>query len=347
MRITLNQLKNHLHKGLQSLYIIMGDEPLLIDETCQYLNKLARKLDFNERQAHTVTSRFKWDAIFSSNQALSLFSDKKIIELHIPTGKPGREGSNELIEMSNSLNSDTLLIICLPKLNMSSQKAKWFQALEKQGVVIDIRAIRPQDLPAWVERRLSRFKLHTNHEGLQLIADYCEGNLLAAKQAVERLSLLSSEGEIALADIQASLSDNSHYDVYQLLDCILQQNCQRSLSVFNNLKACNTEASLILWVLTKELRLLLQLRAALDQKQNLAGLWRQYGVWQQRQSLLQKHLKTYSQRDYQQLLHMAHQSDCALKGMSNHSVWDILQSLVLAMSAPNLLMSFTKMSLSA
>jgi DNA polymerase-3 subunit delta len=347
MKINLNQLKKNLQNGLQPLYIITGDEPLLIDETCQYLRKVAKKNDFNERQSYTVTGRFKWDAVFSESQALSLFSEKKIIELHIPTGKPGRDGAAQLVELSSALNQDTMLIITLPKLTMSSQKAKWFQNLEKNGTVIEIRAIRQTELPQWLAKRLGRYDLQVSPAGLQLIANYCEGNLLAAKQAVERLSLLSSSGEITLEDIQASLSDNSHYDVYQLLDCILQQDSQRSMVVFKSLKASNTEASLMLWVLSKELRLLMQLSTALATHQPLNTLWRQYGVWQQRQPLLQKHLKSFSLAHYQQLTSIAHQADCALKGMSSHSIWDVLQNLVLSMSSPKLLSTFTNMRLAA
>ena len=293
MKISLNQLKRHLQQGLQTLYVITGDEPLLIDETCQYLSKLAKKNEFNERQSYTVTGRFKWDAVFNDSQSMSLFSAKKIIELHIPSGKPGRDGAGQLIEFCDQLHSDTLLLITLPKLTQSSQKAKWFQALEKSGTVIEVRAIKASDLPSWLARRLSRYNLSASKAGLQLIADYCEGNLLAAKQAVERLSLLTSEGELSVDSIEDSLSDSSHYDVYKLLDSTLQLDAKRSMAILRNLQASNTEPSLLLWVFNKEIRLLLQLRTAMTQQNNLASLWRQFGVWQQRQPLLSKHLKTF------------------------------------------------------
>lgn len=332
MKINLDQLKDYVTKAIYPIYIVMGDESLLVDETCQYLKKLAHKNGFTESQRLHANAKFHWQDLFIEQQSLSLFSEKKLIELHLDSGKPGKIGSKALIEFAEQQISDTLLLLRLPKLNAATQKSKWFTQLENQGLAIMIWPIKPEQFPRWLSRRLQRAKLSTDPKGLKLLAELSEGNLLAAKQNIEKLSLLYTEGALSEQQIADCLSDNSHFDVYALLQTILQQDVDKSLMILHKLHSSNTEPSLILWVLHKELFLLADLARAQSEKQNLAPLWSKHGVWNNRQPLLKKHLQHFSYNDYLVLLQLAAKADQVLKGARTGNLWDILHNLTLGMS---------------
>lgn len=337
MKINLEQLKNHLSGELQPVYIVMGDEALLVEETCHYLKKLAKQQGYTETHLFQATAKFNWQELCNEQQSLSLFSDKKLLELHLDSGKPGKIGSKALSDFAASQAPDTLLLLRLPKLNAATQKSKWFTQLEQAGLAITIWPIKPEHFPNWLARRLQRAKLKTNTAGLKLLAELTEGNLLAAKQSIEKLSLLYNEGELSLAQIEACLSDSSHFDVYALLQTLLQQDTQKSLAVLNKLQASGTEPTLILWVLHKELFLLADLAKAQQAKQNLAPIWKQHAVWLNRQPLLKKHLHAFTYADYLFLLSQTASCDQILKGAKPGNLWQALHKLCLAMCNPNYL----------
>lgn len=334
MKINLEQLRNYVAGELLPVYIVMGDEALLVDETCRYLKKLAKQHGFTETHLFQANAKFNWQELFAEQQSLSLFSEKKLLELHLESGKPGKVGSKALGEFIASQENDTLLLLRLPKLNATAQKAKWFTQLEQAGLAITIWPIKAEQFPQWLARRLQRAKLKTNSAGLKLLAELTEGNLLAAKQNVEKLSLLYDEGDISVEQIEACLSDSSHFDVYALLQTILQQDTAKSLAVLNKLRASTAEPNLILWVLHKELFLLADVANAQQTKQNLAPIWKQHGVWHNRQPLLKKHLQHFTYTDYLSLLTKAAHCDQILKGATTGNIWQALHELTLAMSHP-------------
>lgn len=338
MQITLAQLKQSLQQhGLQPLYVLTSNEELLLQETADFLAKIAAKKGHTEKQSYTVQGHFKWQQLFADNQALSLFDEKKIIHLHLPSGKPGQEGAKQLMNYAEHLPPDSVTIIRLPWLNRTVQKSKWFNSLEQKGVVISIATISRQQFPLWLKKRLARHQLSCSNNSLNLIADYCEGNLLAAKQVIERLSLLYESGEISDQDVKDSISDNSRFDIYNLVDVALAMNVQQALNIFLHLKNQQVEPSLILWVLSKDIQLLYQLKTAQAQGEPLASLWKKHAVWSSRQGLLKKHLTQFSDKDYQHLLSLTHQADCALKGANRLSIWAVLENLVLLLSSTSLL----------
>ena len=330
MRIKLEQLKQQL-QPLKPIYIITGDEPLLIDEACRYIIKIAKQNNFTERQVIHAAAKFNWNELNNAKQSLSLFSEKKIIELHLPNGKPGTAGSLALLEYVAHLSAETLLILRLPKLPATSQQSKWFTTLEKLGVVINIWNITTAQLPHWISRRLARAKLNTSTQGLQMLATLSEGNLLAAKQNIEKLSLLYGERKLTVEQIETCLNDNAYYDIYTLLNSILDLNTVRSIKILKNLSATNVEATLILWVLTKEIRTLAQLAKAVEKGASLNDLWQPHGIWKQRQPLLRKHLTTLNYQHYLQLLQLAADCDQLAKGVGTGNIWLKLQQLVLQM----------------
>ena len=331
MKIKLEQLKTQLQQSLKPIYVITGDEPLLVEETSRYINKIAKQQGFSERKILQVSAKFNWDELAQETQSLSLFSEKKILELHIANGKPGKIGSASLIDYTNQPITDFLLIIRLPKLPKTSQKSKWFTTLEKNGVVINIWPISNEQLPNWIRRCLARVKLNTTAAGIAMLVDLSAGNLLAAKQNVEKLSLLYGEGEITATQIEVCLNDNAHYDIYALLNSVLALNPQESIKILNNLNAIGVEPILIIWVLSKEVRILAQLANAVAKGTALSQLWQQHGIWTQRQPLLKKHLQAMNYSRYLQILQQAAHCDRILKGVDNGEIWQSLQQLILNM----------------
>ncbi len=328
MKIRVEQLKAQL-QNLKPIYVITGDEPLLSEETNEYINKIAKQHGFNERKTIHTNANFNWQMLIETTQSLSLFSEKKIIELHLKNGKPGKDGGLILSEYAQSPLENNLLILRLPKLPTTSQKSKWFTALEQAGVVINIWPIKAEQFPHWLQRRLARAKLQTSAAGLNLLANLSAGNLLAAKQNIEKLTLLYQQGDITVEQIENCLSDSSTYDVYTLLNNSLAMDAKKSYKILQHLQAAHTEATLILWVFTKELRLLAQLAKALAEGKILNHLWQKYGVWQQRKILLQRHLTKTTYSQYLDLLQLAARCDRLIKGIESGNIWACLNELIL------------------
>ena len=331
MKIKLEQLKQQLQQTLKPVYIVTGDEPLVVDETCRYISKIAKQQGFNEQQLIQVTANCNWQELLYAQKALSLFSEKCILELNLPNGQPDKVGSASLIEYAHNPSTEKLLLLRLPKLPTVAQKSKWFTALETIGVVIFIHRVTFEQFPLWIKRYLNRVKLRTSAHGINMLTNLSAGNLLAAKQAIERLLLLYGEGELCTTQIAACLNDNAHYTVYALRDTILALDINQSINILHKLEASGTEATLILWVLTKEIRILAQLAQASANGVELGQLWQQYGIWQQRQPLLKTHLQVMNYHAYLQLLQAAGQCDQLIKGAATGDVWQALQQLVLRM----------------
>ena len=324
MKIKLEQLRQQLQQQLKPVYIVTGDECLLVDKACHYINTIAKQQGFQERKLIQATATFNWHEVRYAQQATSLFSEKCVIELHLPTDKLNNVGSASLLAYADNPPVKKLLLLRLPKLSTKAQKSKWFTALATIGVVITIDQVTAEQFPTWIKRYLAKAKLHVSDSGVDMLANLSAGNLLAAKQAIAKLSLLYGEGELSVTQIAACLNDNAHYNIYALLDSILVLDIGQSINILNKLKATGTAAPLILWVLTKEIRILAQLAQA-----TINGTtWQQYGIWSRRQSLLRRHLQVMHYRDYLQLLQSAAQCDLLIKGVIKGDIWQALQQLL-------------------
>ena len=335
MKIKLEQIATQLTKQLKPVYLICGDEPLLVDETSHYIRKFAKREGYDEHHLLPISANFKWEQLLTHRDSLSLFSDKKIIELNMASGKPGRQGAEALVKYSQAIPDSCLLIVRLPKMTAAMQKTKWFSSLEKIGVAIQIWPMTSERFPSWLTRRLKREKLSTTAEGINVLVDLTEGNLLAAKQSIEKLAILYGEGEISAQQIKACLSELNHFDVYKLLDSILLLKTAYVYKILRNLKASAVEPTLILWVLCKEIRTLAKLAKAKEAKQSLSELWQQHGIWQQRQALLRNHLGNFNYQDYLSLLLQAECCDHVIKGIETGDVWHELEQLIFSMLQKN------------
>jgi DNA polymerase-3 subunit delta len=262
MQLRPEQLRAHLDKPLAPLYLLHGDEPLLVIEAADAIRLTARRQGFTEREVIVAGTGFRWDDLFLAAGNLSLFGETKLIDLRIPSGKPGREGSEALQRYCKTLGSGTVTLITLPELDWQAKKAAWVTALSQAGVAIECNAPPLVRLPQWLAERLARQQQTASRAGLEFIAAHVEGNLLAAHQEIQKLGLLYPAGEISLAQIEAAVLNVARYDVSDLRDALKNRDTVRAVRTLEGLQAEGAAPPLVLWALANEARTA-QIRPAL------------------------------------------------------------------------------------
>ncbi|MEA5097445.1 MAG: DNA polymerase III subunit delta, partial [Burkholderiaceae bacterium] len=272
MLLRPENLDAHLAQPLSSLYVITSDEHLLALEAADKLRKAARLQGFSEREVLTVNRSFNWGELSSANQSMSLFGDKKLIELRIPTGKPGREGGQALQDYAAASNPETITLIALPALDWQTKKAGWVATLQKVAVYIEIPLVERPQLPAWIGMRLAAQKQSADRESIEFIVDRVEGNLLAAHQEIQKLGLLYPEGKLSYAQVQDAVLNVARYDVSKLRDAMLTGDTARLVRMIEGLKGEGEPLPLVLWAVAEEIRTLLKLQAGLAQGRPLGVL---------------------------------------------------------------------------
>ncbi|MES2676019.1 MAG: DNA polymerase III subunit delta [Pseudomonadota bacterium] len=322
------QLSAALSKNIAPIYIVTGDEPLLIQETCDAIRAAARKAGFIERDLHHCDSHFEWTQVLASANSMSLFADKKIIELRIPSGKPSDKGK-VLQEYAQTPSSDNLLLVITDKLDKDVAKTKWFTALEQQGVHIQHWSVTPENLPHWINQRLKQAGLQADGNAVDLLASRIEGNLLAAVQEIEKLKLLAPGNIISMELMASVVADSARYDLFGLSDKALQGDASAAVKTLHGLKAEGTDAIAILWALTRDIRSLVQISLTMAQGKNFEMSARQAGVWDKKQPLFKIALNRIKPAQLQQLLRKANGIDKAVKGMRDAEPWDELLDLML------------------
>lgn len=324
-------LARHLEASLKPLYIIYGEEALLALEAADQLRAAAKRQGFIEREVLTVESGFSWSQLVYAHQSLSLFADRKMVELRIPTGKPGSEGSNTLITFSNQLAPDTLTLILLPKLDKTTLNSKWFKALAAQGECIHAQAIDHAHLPAWIQGRLNQQKQYLHPDALAFLCDRVEGNLLAAHQEIQKLALLYPEGEISLSTLQDAIVNVARYDVFKLTESLLQRDPVRYSRMLRGLIAEGESPVLILWAVTEEIRTLLKIGQGRAHGTGIAELCRTHRVWGDKARLIEPMLQQLSAQQLKQALQEAARIDAMIKGLAPGQVEDALLALGLSL----------------
>jgi DNA polymerase-3 subunit delta len=332
LKINVNQLSTHLQKSLAPCYLVTGDEHLLVDEALDAIRAAAREQGFTSRDLHVATTGFDWTQLRDSGANLSLFAEKRIIELRVPTGKPGRAGSQAIADFVDIIDSDLLFIVVAPKLDRNSQSAKWVKALEAKGVSIPVWPIGLRELPGWIAERMRRTGLQPDRDAVTLIADRVEGNLLAAGQEIEKLRLILGEGKVTADDVGDAVANSSRYDVFKLVDAALGGDAKRALRILSGLRAEGIEPVIVVWALTRELRTLASLTDTVAQGADLANGMRKNGVWQNRQALVRNCIGRHKHGDFHQLLKSASHADQAAKGQTSSDPWQISTDIVLGIS---------------
>lgn len=329
------QLTANLNSGLAPIYIVSGDEPLLVQECCQQIRQAAMQAGFNEREVHNSDSGFDWSHLLHAATSMSLFADKKIIELNIKNGKPGTEGGQALQEYAKLCSSDNILLMIMPKLDASQQRSKWFKAIEAPGRFVQIWPVKSSQLPSWVGQRLRQSGLQASDDAIAVLCSRIEGNLLAAVQEIEKLKLLSDDGKVSTELMASVVADSARYDIFDLADKVLLGQTEAAVKTLQGLRSEGTDAIPILWALAREIRSLNQIAHAQQQGQHFSAAAKQAGVWDKRQPLVQAALKRLSPPQLELLLRKANGVDKAVKGMRNADAWSELLDLVLASCSLN------------
>ncbi|MFA5825548.1 MAG: DNA polymerase III subunit delta [Gallionellaceae bacterium] len=327
MRISSDDLPRHLAKGLGSLYVIHGDALLLAIEAADAIRIAAREAGYSEREVLIAEQHFKWAELRNSAQSMSLFSSRKVVDLRIPSGKPGVEGAQALQDHCDNLNPDTLTLISLPKLESTALKSKWFAALEQHATVISADEISLNALPAWIAARLKRQDQSTDEDTLIFLAQRVEGNLLAAFQEIQKLALLFPAGPLTFEQVKDSVMDVARYDIFKLSEAMLAGDAARYARILEGLQAEGTATVLILWAISEDIRALARVSRAMQQSGNLAGALRDARVWGVKQKLVERAVRRFSPAFAERALRQAAQIDKLVKGLRKGDVWDELLQL--------------------
>jgi DNA polymerase-3 subunit delta len=330
MRLKAEQLNAHLSQGpLAPAYLISGDEPLLLQETADAIRITAKSQGYTERELLHIEAGFDWNTVLTEANSLSLFSEKKILEIRIPNGKPGDKGSKTLQEYASNANPDTLLLITTPKLDGSATRSKWVKAIEGLGAFIQLWPVTANQLPQWINKRLQQAGIQANQQAVSILAERVEGNLLAAAQEIEKLKLLTPEGEIDADTMSTIVADSARYNVFTLVDTAMQGESQSACRTLRGLREEGAEATVILWALTRELRTLLKANEALASGDHMDWVLKNIGVWEKRKPLIKDALRRLSTGQLRQMLKLAGGIDRAIQGMRHASHWDELTPVIL------------------
>lgn len=330
MRLTADALNKQLSQELLPVYLVSGAEQLLVQEACDAIRNACRQRGFDERQVFHAERSFDWNQLREAAASMSLFADKRVLDLRMPTGKPGDKGAQFLQEYVAKPAPDNLLLISCDKLDSSTMRSKWAKALQdsKNCGFVQIADVSAHQLPSWLRQRLAAQGLSADDEVLQLISERVEGNLLAAAQEIEKLRLLTVSDHLDFDSVQNAIADSARYDAFTWVDAAIAGERERSLRILNGLRGEGQEIPMLLWVLAKDLRQLSVMASKMQQGQSPAQLVSK--VWPAtRKPILQKALSRHPAGHWQKLLQQAQLIDAQAKGQEAGNAWLTLQQLLM------------------
>jgi DNA polymerase-3 subunit delta len=332
MQLRPEQLDSHLRKSLAPVYFISGDEPLRVLEAADAVRAAARAQGYDEREVLTVQAGFDWNSLLAEAGNLSLFAQRRIIDLRLPTGKPGKEGAEALRTYAEQPPQDTLLLITAGKLEPAARKSKWIEALDRTGVVIFVWPLNAREIVGWVQARMRKRGLQPTPEAVQVLADRVEGNLLACVQEIDKLFLLQGAGPVDVEDITRLVADHARYDVFTLVDSALAGQAARSVHILTGLQAEGVAPPVVLWALAREIRELTAMAGELAKGQDISGVLSRHRVWANRKAPVGAALKRLSQDKCRRLLRQCASVDRLCKGQAAGNAWDELLQLTLQLA---------------
>jgi DNA polymerase-3 subunit delta len=341
MQIRNDQLASHLARGLRPLYTVFGDEPLLAQEAGDAIRAAARAAGYAERKVFSVSgAHFDWSAVLGAAQAMSLFADRQLIEIRIPGGKPGKDGSDALQRYCDRLADDVITLVQLPRLDGQQLKSAWFGALDAAGLVVRVEPVARAALPAWLAQRLALQGQRVaegaaGQQTLAFFADRVEGNLLAAHQELQKLALLHPSGELSFEQVEDAVLDVARYDVFKLGEAVLGGQVARALRMLDGLHAEGEAAVLVHWTLAEDIRALRRVKEALNDGRPLPLAMSEARVWGVKQKLIERVVPMLSDHQIAHLVDAASVCDGLAKGLRHPDwpadAWDGLRRLVLLM----------------
>ena len=333
MQLKGEQLAGHLERELRPLYVLYGDDPLLVIEAADAIRAKARQQGYTEREVLTVLPQFDWGTLLAAGGNMSLFGDKKLIDLRVPTGKVGKEGSAALQQWCQNLSMDNLLLITLPELDWREEKAAWFTALVNAGVAIKLVAPKLTELPGWIIGRLRRQQQSAELDALKFIAERVEGNLLAAHQEIQKLGLLYPAGALSLAQVREAVLNVARYDIDGLREALLSGDIARLTRTLDGLMQEGEAPPLVLWAMSEEIRALTIIRAGMDAGKPIDMLLKDAKVWGPRANQVKKALQRLSTAALEGALQHAGKIDRLAKGIGHGNIWEEFLRLGLRLTA--------------
>ena len=332
MNLRAEHLAAHLAKQLAPVYAIHGDEPLLALEAADAVRAAARRRGFPEREVLQVERGFDWSEFAHAGAARSLFGGGKILELRLPSGKPGAQGGEAIAEYCSDPNPENLLLATLPRLDRATQGSAWFGALARAGVVVDVFPVERARLAAWIGERLARQKQRAAREVLEFLAERVEGNLLAAHQEVQKLVLLAPAGELALETVREAVANVARYDAYAASEALLAGDTARYVRVIDGLRGEGEAPTHVLWAISEELRALARVQAGAAAGRSLDELLRENRVWGARQQPMKAAARRLARAAVERSCLRCAQIDRAIKGVGRGEPWQELVKLGLELA---------------
>ncbi len=327
MRISSDKLESSLHQGIQPLTTVLGEEPLLALEAMDALRGAAHRLGFATREVLTVEPGFDWSLLTLACNSSSLFGDKKLVELRLPSGKPGTEGARHLESLGHQPFHETCVLVSLPALDYRAQQSAWFKALETNGLMVVAASVNRDQLSSWIAQRLARQQQQADPETLAFLAERVEGNLLAAHQEIQKLGLLFPPGPIASDAVRHAVLNVARHDIHDLSSALMGRDLARFVRTLRGLQAEGEALPLVLWTVAEDLRALLHLVTALRNRRPLNAACREARVWGPRQKLLEPLAARVPPGLCEAALVMAAQVDRMIKGVETGDPWDTLLEL--------------------
>jgi len=334
MKLYPDKLNAHLKGGLLPIYFFSGDEPLQLGEAADAVRRVAREQGYTEREVMHAERGFDWNELLAASNAMSLFAEKRVIDLRLPSGKPGKDGGAALVEYAERPPEDTVLLISSGKVDKRSQSAKWYKALDKVGATLQVWPVDANEMPKWLDQRLRSRGLQPERDAARLIAERVEGNLLAAAQEVDKLLLLNGEGPLSADQVEAAVADSARFDVFGLVDAVLMGNISRLTRMLDGLRGEGVEPILVLWALTREIRSLADMAAQIQAGKGIDGVLSR--VWGNRKGPVKAGLQRHNRVRWQQMLRRAARLDRVIKGAAVGNAWDELLQLSLMMAGVRL-----------
>jgi len=328
MPINPEQLPRSLERGLKSVYLVGGDEPLFVDECAAQIRARARQDGITEVQRFTVETGFDWDALRHANQSLSLFAERRLLELRMPGSKPGEAGAAVISKIASEASADTVLLVLCGKMDKAVRESKWVHAIEATGVVVLVWPIDVRQFPVWVRQRMAARGLEPEAGVVDVLTWHLEGNPMAAAQEIDKLAMVVGRGKVRFADVEQSLSDSARYSVFQLVDVALGGDLAATRRMLASLRAEGTEPILVLWALVREIRAIAQMAREVSAGKPANGVLDR--VWQNRRAVVGKAVGRYPYRTWLRLLRRAARLDRIIKGQSAGDRWLDLERLLLA-----------------
>lgn len=331
MRIKAEQLEGSLQQSLQAIYLIYGDEALLVEEAAEKVRKQVRQAGANDREVWHVEGRFDWSQIKWQEQTLSLFASQRLIEIRLPSGSPGKDGGEALRRFVAEPPADTTLLIISGKIDARSQKAKWFSELDKAGVTVPVWPIDIAQLPGWINQRMQQKGLKSNTKFAALIAERVEGNLFAAAQEVDKLELLSSDGELTEELILQSVADNARFEAFGLMDTVLMGQSGKIPRIIERLRAEGVDILAVFSAVSWSLRRIVDMAEQVQQGAQLEQVFaaQKPPVWDKNKPLMRQALQRHDHQHWRLCLKQMAEIDQAAKGIIKTCPWRLLEKLCL------------------